>query len=495
MRRSERVARLALAALEQGMPWSTLGSSGRAMCSSMAPQHRSMNSENSCVWKGSMWTHSRMFSSLPSHTKMGMPALSPTMSQGTLVEWKVTEGQEVAAGDLLAEVETDKATLGWENQDDGVIARLLVPDGTQGIDVGQIVAIMVENKEDVAAFTDYRVNSEAGGEPAAVSEESQEQAGGVRGGDAHARASPAARIMMELHRLNASQVKATGPKGVITKGDVMEAIAGAVPPAPAPAAPKVEEVSKQASPSANVDSNKSLNQVMDDEELPYVDIPTSNIRKVIARRLLESKTTVPHMYVSADIGLDKILSMRKSLAANGVKISVNDCVLRAVALALEQVPSANAFWSEERGKPVQAEAVDVAVAVATKDGLFTPIVKNANKKSLTEISTDVKNLAAKARENKLKPEEFQGGSFSVSNLGMFGVDSFSAIINPPQGGIMAVGGGRKVAKMGSAGTPVVLTEMTVTLSADSRVFDGQTASDFLGAFKANMEDPFRLSIV
>jgi pyruvate dehydrogenase E2 component (dihydrolipoamide acetyltransferase) len=193
--------------------------------------------------------------------------------------------------------------------------------------------------------------------------------------------------------------------------------------------------------------------------------------------------------------LDKILSMRKSLAANGVKISVNDCVLRAVALALEQVPSANAFWSEEHGKPVQAEAVDVAVAVATKDGLFTPIVKNANKKSLTEISTDVKTLAAKARENKLKPEEFQGGSFSVSNLGMFGVDSFSAIINPPQGGIMAVGGGRKVAKMGTAGKPIVLTEMTVTLSADGRVFDGQTASDFLGAFKANMEDPFRLSIV
>lgn len=431
----------------------------------------------------------RYMSDLPSHTKLGMPALSPTMSQGNLVEWKVQEGQEVTAGDVLAEVETDKAVLGWENQDDGIVAKLLVPNGAQGIEVGQVVAIMVDEAEDVAAFKDYssdtgsvKEETVSGGDDAQGGALSQD-AGNVR------RASPAARILMELHALDPSSVTATGPKGIITKGDVLEAVSSGVVRAPAqPSTP----VAAKESESHRVET---VAQPDVEEEKDYVDIPTTNMRKIIARRLLESKTTVPHMYIAADVVLDKILAMRKSLAANGIKISVNDCVLRASALALEQVPAANSFWSEEQGKPVHAGNVDVSVAVATKGGLFTPIVKNANMKSLSQISADVRELATKARENKLKPEEYQGGSFSVSNLGMFGVDSFSAIINPPQGAIMAVGGGRKVAKPGPDGMPVSVTEMTVTLSADSRVFDGQTAADFLEAFKANMEDPFRLSIV
>ncbi len=430
----------------------------------------------------------RFYSSLPSHTTLGMPALSPTMSQGTLVEWKVKEGQEVAAGDLLADIETDKATLGWENQDDGVIARLLVPSGTQGIDVGQVVAIMVDDVEDVGAFKDYTVdNSRVPEETVEASSSSSVDSSPVH---VSVRAGPAARILMELNKLDASKVTPSGPKGIITKGDVIYALSGA---------PKAEGKEVKTDSPAPVDTQvvhaSPTVDDLDEEGPEFIDIPTTNMRKVIAKRLLESKTTVPHMYISADIVLDNIMEMRKKLAAQGVKVSVNDCVLRASALALEQVPSANAFWSEEKGHPVHAGAVDVCVAVATEGGLYTPIVKDANKKSLTQISSDVRTLATKARENKLMPEEYQGGSFSVSNLGMFGVDSFSAIINPPQGAIMAVGGGRKVARMSSNGSPVAVTEMTVTISADSRVFDGQTAADFLEAFKANMEDPFRLSIV
>ena len=443
---------------------------------------------------GNSWKYSwgfsrnqREYSSLPSHTPLGMPALSPTMSQGTLVEWKVKEGQEVSAGDLLADIETDKATLGWENQDDGVIARLLVPSGTQGIDVGQVVAIMVDDVEDVGAFKDYKADNSK--EVEVVGEEETASPVDSSHVSVSVRAGPAARILMELNKLDPSKVTPSGPKGVITKGDVIEALSVVA---------KSPPVAKNTAQEESAAQPADVSQVADiaDEEGPeFIDIPTTNMRKVIAKRLLESKTTVPHMYVSADIVLDNVIAMRKKLAANGVKVSVNDCVLRAAALALEQVPSANAFWSEEKGHPVHAGSVDVCVAVATEGGLYTPIVKDANKKSLTQISADVRMLATKARENKLMPEEYQGGSFSVSNLGMFGVDSFSAIINPPQGAIMAVGGGRKVARMGTNGSPVAVTEMTVTISADGRVFDGQTAADFLEAFKANMEDPFKLSII
>lgn len=449
---------------------------------------------NTCLHSGVMSRMQRAYSSLPSHTKLGMPALSPTMSQGTLVEWKVQEGQEVAAGDLLADIETDKATLGWENQDDGVIARLLVPSGTQGIDVGQVVAIMVDDAEDVGAFKEYVVESDKAQEGDVTGDSMTQSSADLLSSNIPVRAGPAARILMELNKIDPSTLVPSGPKGIVTKGDVIEALLGGTKASPPEVIGGEKAIQEEKAGEAVVDSSNASEDV--DEEGPeFIDIPTTNMRKVIAKRLLESKTTVPHMYISADIALDKIMAMRKSLAANGIKVSVNDCVLRAAALALEQVPSANAFWSEEKGHPVHAGAVDVCVAVATEGGLYTPIVKDANKKSLTQISADVRLLATKARENKLMPEEYQGGSFSVSNLGMFGVDSFSAIINPPQGAIMAVGGGRKVARMDSNGTPVAITEMTVTISADSRVFDGQTAADFLEAFKANMEDPFRLSIV
>lgn len=452
------------------------------------------------------WMNQRMFGTLPPHTKLGMPALSPTMSQGNLIEWKVKEGQLVAAGDLLADVETDKATLGWENQDDGVIAKLLVPAGTQGIDVGQVVAIVVEEESDVAAFKDYvedfSESSDSLAEKEAPKGGETETPDAMNAGvqEVNARLGPAARILMEIYQLDVSNIIPSGPNGIITKGDVLSAKESGVAVSKETTKPskKAPVTGTDAKPAvANIAPTGPNVQVEMpiEEEADYIDIPTSNIRKIIASRLLESKTTVPHMFISADIKLDKIAEMRAALLSRGRKISVNDCVIRAVALALEEVPTANAMWDSQEGRPTPSPAIDISVAVATKNGLFTPIVTDANKKSLAEISKTVKSLAQKAKENKLKPEEFQGGSFSVSNLGMFGVDSFSAIINPPQACIMAVGGARKVAKFTPSGEPGTVTEMTVTLSADSRVYDGQTAADFLHAFKANMEDPLRLAFV
>lgn len=467
-----------------------------------------MASQQEQTWSYRRVIAMRFFGDLPHHTKLGMPALSPTMSQGNLVEWKVKEGQTVAAGDILADVETDKATLGWENQDDGVIAKLLIPNGTQGVDVGQIVAIVVDDEADVDAFKEYAIegqsSSNSGGQETVA--ESHGGATGSSNGhhkmqDANARIGPAARILMESHGIEPTLVVPSGPRGIITKGDVLAALqkSGVTSASELGRSTEVKPAPSQdgtSSPAAPQPARTNTSSSGTNEEVDYVDIPTSNIRKIIARRLLESKTTVPHMYVSENVMLDRIVDMRAALKSRGVKVSVNDCVIRAIALALEEVPAANASWDDHAGKPVHFGSVDVSVAVATENGLFTPIVKNANVKSLTEISADVKSLAKKARENKLLPEEFQGGSFSVSNLGMFGVDSFSAIINPPQGGILAVGGSRNVARWESeAATPTAVSEMTVTLSADSRVFDGQTAADFLAAFKANMENPFRLASV
>lgn len=445
----------------------------------------------------------RRYGSLPSHTKLGMPALSPTMSQGNLVEWKVEEGQAVEAGDVLAEVETDKATLGWENQDDGVVARLLVPNGTQNIDVGQIVAIMVDDEEDVVAFKDYVPEDASGaggtkdvpdGAPAPSSSEAPAQFFGEH----NIRIGPAARIMMENLKIDPSTVVPSGPNGIITKGDVIAASEGHVTKSDDArlgddTCASIHAGSEKPKPPSDMPQTSPESPPVSEESVDYVDIPTTNMRKVIARRLLESKNTVPHMYASSDIKLDKIMELRAALASMGKKVSVNDCIIRAVALALDEVPAANCYWDTQSEKVVRCDSIDVSVAVATESGLFTPIVKDADNKSLGEISADVRSLAKKARENKLMPEEYQGGSFSVSNLGMFGVDSFSAIINPPQGCIMAVGGGRKVARIGNQGKPVTVTEMTVTLSADGRVYDGQTTADFLESFKKNMEEPFRLA--
>ncbi len=455
-------------------------------------------------------------SSYPAHTVLNFPSLSPTMSEGTLVQWNVKVGQEVAAGDVLAEVETDKATLGWENQDEGWVAKLLVAEGASVVGVGRAVCVLCEEEADVGKFADYVAGDGGAGSAGSAGSAGLEIESGVGVAEGEskgsartwgARMGPAARILMEAHGMDVGRVVGTGPRGLVTKGDVLEAVeAGSRPVAGAAGgATRVQPGGGRAAEGGaqhgrNIQGTQhthALAEGGDSVAAPeFVDIPTTNMRKVIARRLLESKTTVPHMYASIDISLDNVLSMRKRLAANGTKISVNDCVLRAVALALQEVPAANAYWDDAAGEIRPSPAVDVCVAVATEGGLYTPIVKDANRKSLSEISADVRRLAGKAKQNALMPEEYVGGSFSVSNLGMFGVENFSAIINPPQGGILAVGGGRQVTRIGADGGLASVTEMTVTLSADGRVYDGQTAGDFLEAFKANMEDPtMRLSIV
>jgi pyruvate dehydrogenase complex dihydrolipoamide acetyltransferase long form len=427
------------------------------------------------------------------------------MSQGNIIEWKVTEGQEVSPGDVLAEVETDKATISWENQDDGFIAKLLVAAGTQGIDIGTPVAILVEEAESVPAFKDYNTSAGAAssGSDTDSSAEASTPAAAVESTiEIDSRMGPAARHHLQESGIPLSSVHPTGPHHMVTKGDVLAAIAAGASgasksskPAATSAAPNEQKPAAAASappppkPAATTPAASAPSS--EEEDGGYTDIPTTQIRRIIAQRLLESKSTIPHLYLSADVELDGIATMREALKSQGVKVSVNDCVIKAVALALAEVPAANSKWDSVEEKLVPSPSVDISIAVATDAGLITPIVTNADGKSLSSIAGEVRDLAGRARANKLKPEEFQGGSFSISNLGMFGVDQFYAIINPPQACIMAVGGARKVAKMQN-GAPSVKTMMTVTLSADNRVYDGEVASKLLEAFAQNMANPYRL---
>lgn len=433
-----------------------------------------------------------------------MPALSPTMAHGNIIEWKVTEGQEIAPGDVLAEVETDKATLSWENQDEGFVAKLLVPAGAQGVAVGSPVAILVEDADQVPAFKDYAPTGGAAAAGAAAPE-TAEAAPAASTSDAAApavepdsRMGPAARHYLEESHIPLSAVHPTGPHHMITKGDVLAAIAGGAKPVaaeatpkPAPAAAPAAAPKQAAAPTPAPAAPAAATPPPPPPGAAYTDIPTTQIRRIIAARLLESKSTIPHLYLSADVELDGIAQLREALKSQGVKVSVNDCVIKAVALALAEFPAANSKWDVAGETIVPSPSVDISIAVATEGGLITPIVKNADSKSLAAISKEVRELAGRARENKLKPEEFQGGSFSISNLGMFGIDSFSAIINPPQACIMAVGGARKVARMVN-GVPTAATVMNVTLSADNRVYDGEVASSMLEAFAKNMANPYRL---
>lgn len=480
----------------------------------------------------------RCFGSLPPHTELTMPALSPTMTHGNLVKWLVKEGQEVAPGDELAEVETDKATLGWENQDEGFVAKLLVAEGAQGIAVGTPVALLVEEQGEVAAFKG--LDTAAGvkaGTAGAAEEAPGEGAGEAGGGEAWDRIGPAARLLLETSGIARSAVRGTGPRGMVTKGDVLQAIASrgeapaakdtASPQAPEPKAePEVQPLAAQAAappkqaqqalqqpdavqrpPSPPPQQQRSapaqsgtgggVRRARRGSGPEYVDIPNSQVRKIIAQRLLESKRSIPHLYLSAEVELEGVAALREALKKEGTKVSVNDCVVKAVALALAEVPQANSQWDPATETPRPYPSVDVAVAVATPTGLLTPIIKAADTKSVVEISQQVRDLAARARANKLAPEEFQGGSFTISNLGMFGVDSFLAIINPPQACIMAVGGARQVPQLAAAGgTPspplATRTLMTVTLSADQRVYDGEVSSRFLDAFRRHMAAPFRM---
>ena len=427
-----------------------------------------------------------------------MPALSPTMTQGNIARWKVQEGDEVRAGDSVAEIETDKATMEFESQEDGYVAKICVGDGAQNVPVGAIVAVMVEEKERVGAFASYvppAVNAavtDAATTPTQSSSSSSTSSSltsstTVRTDESGGRMWPSVRRLLAESGIDPLAITPTGPRGMLVKGDVLAAMglcAAPVGSAPSTSTPTLaQNASKK--PAA---SKAAAAPVLDEDT--FEDVPVTTIRKVIASRLLESKTQTPHEFVTADVSLASVAKLRAALKAGGVKASVNDCVVYAVARALRASPKVNAKWDEASASAVTDPDVDVAIAVATDGGLITPIVRGADAKSLTAIGSEVRELAGRARKGGLKPHEFTGGSFSVSNLGMFPVDSFSAILNPPQGAIMAVGRGVDKIKVDeSTGELFDEPVMSVTVSADARVADVADVARFLNAFKETIEQP------
>ncbi len=424
-----------------------------------------------------------------------MPALSPTMTEGKLLKWHMKEGDDVASGDVLAEIETDKATMEVEAVEEGKLGKILVAEGTDNVPVNAAIAILLEEGEDASAIADAPAPAaptptpaapppaakaakapEAPATPAPVAPASTPSA--APGG--RIIASPLAKRMAKQAGLDLAALKGSGPNGRIVKQDIEAALAGGAPSAaPAPA---------QATAPLAAASGPGAKQLADMLGMAHTQEPLSKMRQVIARRLSEAKQTVPHFYLTVDCRIDELLRLRKELNGRfeGIKISVNDFVIRAAALALKQVPAANASFDDSG--ILMYEHADVSVAVATPNGLITPIIKAAETKGLSGISSEMKDLALRARDGKLKPEEYQGGTFSVSNLGMFGVKEFSAIINPPQGCILAVGAGepRAVIKDGAVAAATV---MSCTLSVDHRVVDGAIGAEFLAAFKKLIEYP------
>ena len=434
--------------------------------------------------------------------KVLMPALSPTMTEGTLAKWHVKEGDTVESGDVIAEIETDKATMEVEAVDEGKIGKILVAEGSEGVAVNEVIALLLEEDEDESALDGADTSAagaapaaEAPSEPASSSAPAQSDAPAkaspapaapVSGGD-RIKASPLARRIAANDGVDLASVTGSGPRGRIVKRDV-EAAKSAKPAAESASAEKaVPSAPAAAAAPAASGWNPDLTGLPE-----YEEIPNSGMRKTIARRLTESKQQVPHFYLTVDCELDNLLATRKQLnekAGDGVKISVNDFVIRAVSLALKKVPAANSIWTDKA--TLQCEKQDISVAVAIDGGLITPVVRDAGSKGLAEISSEMKALAGKARDGKLMPEDYQGGTFSVSNLGMFGIKEFSAIINPPQGCILAVGAGeqRPVVKDGAL---AIATVMSCTLSVDHRAVDGAVGAQFMAEFKKLIEDPLSM---
>ena len=417
-------------------------------------------------------------------TEVLMPALSPTMEEGTLAKWLVKEGDTVASGDLLAEIETDKATMEFEAVDEGVIGKLLIVEGSEGVKVNTPIAILLAEGESVADI--------GAAKPQATAPQAAPAAAEVKLAAAAAPAlaapkatdgnrvfaSPLARRIAKDSGIDIASIAGSGPHGRIVKADVQSAKASPKPSTPAAAASAVAT-----GPSA--DAVSKMYEGRDFEE-----VKLDGMRKIIAARLTEAKQTIPHFYLRRDIKLDALMAFRsqlnKQLDYRGIKLSVNDFIIKACALALQEVPDANAVWAGDR--ILKMKASDVAVAVAVEGGLFTPVLKDADRKSVSTLSAEMKDLAARARDRKLAPQEYQGGSFAISNLGMFGIDSFDAVINPPHGAILAVGAGTK--KPIVDGDQVVVAQvMTVTLSVDHRVIDGALGAQLLGAIRDNLENP------
>ncbi|MDG1458429.1 MAG: pyruvate dehydrogenase complex dihydrolipoamide acetyltransferase [Pseudoprimorskyibacter sp.] len=417
-----------------------------------------------------------------------MPALSPTMEEGTLSRWLIKEGDTVQSGDVIAEIETDKATMEFEAADDGIVGRILVTDGTAGVAVNTPIALLLEEGEPVSAIqTPHAPVADKAPLPAPNADAmapSAEQASQY-GTKSRIFASPLARRLATEKGIDLNTLAGSGPRGRIVKADVEQAKSDPRPhsqparrdavPADAPKAP-----------------DNDIRPLYADRS--YVETALDGMRKTVAARLTEAKQTIPHFYLRRDIRIDALLSLRKqlnqSLDTRGVKLSINDFIIKACALALQQVPAANAVWAGDA--ILRMHPSDVAVAVAVEGGLFTPVLRDAETKTLSALSTEMKDLAARARERKLKPAEYQGGSFAISNLGMYGIDNFDAVINPPHGSILAVGAGKRKPVVQDDGELGSATIVSVTLSADHRVIDGAVGAEFLSAIADYLEHPLAI---
>ncbi|XP_068936474.1 dihydrolipoyllysine-residue acetyltransferase component of pyruvate dehydrogenase complex, mitochondrial [Petaurus breviceps papuanus] len=435
-------------------------------------------------------------SSYPTHMQVLLPALSPTMTMGTVQRWEKKVGEKLNEGDLLAEIETDKATIGFEVQEEGYLAKILIPEGTRDVPLGTPLCIIVEKEADIAAFADYKPTGVTDIKPQAppptptpvaavpptppptATAPSAARPATPASTKGRIFVSPLAKKLAAEKGIDLTQVRGTGPEGRITKKDIDSFVPSKAAPAPPPTAAMPTPAPGVAAVPTGV----------------FTDIPISNIRRVIAQRLMQSKQTIPHYYLSIDVNMGEVLEVRKELnlaLAGNSKISVNDFIIKASALACLKVPEANSSWMDTVIR--QNHVVDVSVAVSTPSGLITPIVFNAHIKGLESIANDVVSLATKAREGKLQPHEFQGGTFTISNLGMFGIKNFSAIINPPQACILAVGASenRLVPADNEKGFDVA-SMMSVTLSCDHRVVDGAVGAQWLAEFKKYLEKPITM---
>jgi pyruvate dehydrogenase E2 component (dihydrolipoamide acetyltransferase) len=428
--------------------------------------------------------------------ELKMPALSPTMEEGTLAKWLVKEGDDVKSGDILAEIETDKATMEFEAVDEGTVAKILVPEGTDGVKVGAPIAILAGEGEDAssAASAAPKPDTAPAAPPKAAPEPKadatpkspppqapvetpaappQPAVAPAPAKDERIKASPLARRLAQAQNIDLSTLKGSGPGGRIVRADI-DAAVGKAPTAPAAAAPKPAPLAAPAQPG----------------EIPHEAVKLSNMRRTIARRLTEAKQTIPHYYLTVDIQLDALLKLRSELNAGlesrGIKLSVNDLLIKALAVALIEVPTANVSFAGDQ--MLKYSRADISVAVAIPDGLITPIIVGADAKSLSIISKEMTDLAARAKEGRLQPHEYQGGTASLSNLGMFGTKQFDAVINPPQGMIMAVGAGEKRPYVINDSLQIA-TVMSATGSFDHRAIDGAEGAKLMAAFKRLVENP------
>ena len=414
-----------------------------------------------------------------------MPALSPTMEEGTLAKWLVKEGDIVESGDVMAEIETDKATMEFEAVDEGIIGKILVPEGSAGVKVNEIIAILLDDGEDVSNIEVQKpgnkqdiietINTEEN-KPSIKLENSNKNLNKKR-----VFATPLARRIAKSNNLELTNIKGTGPYGRIVKADV-----------------ETNNISYLEKPATLSMTSSTTTEIIKDiyKDRHFTEIALDGMRKVIANRLTEAKQTIPHFYLRRSVSLDKLLMIRAEmndgLADKGIKISVNDFIIKASSLALQDIPQANVVWAHDR--ILQMKSSDVAVAVSVEGGLYTPVLFDSEKKSISSISSEIKVLASKARDKKLSPSEYQGGSFTISNLGMMGVENFDAVINPPHGSILAIGAGAKKPIVMEDGSISVATIMSMTLSVDHRAIDGALGAEFLARIAHYLENPLNMLV-